>query len=233
MKLNKRLSSLLNKVNKPYHLVWDCCCDHGLLGFNILKLGKSKQVHFVDIVPSIIDSLSLNLKKYAQHLPQQAKWEAFCQDVADIDLALIDNVCGQQSQQLVIISGVGGELISDMLKQLMEKYSGQNIDFLLCPVNHSYKLRGTLKTLNFGLIEESLVTDNGRTYEMLMVNQTVETAVSVVGNKQWLISSDNYNYLTSLINHYQRITDASHVDRTIEQRALKDYQSLLKQVYNR
>ena len=62
MKLNKRLLALAGMVKQPYDLVWDCCCDHGLLGFKILADGLVKQVNFVDVVPDIIERLDAKLK---------------------------------------------------------------------------------------------------------------------------------------------------------------------------
>ncbi|TEW55923.1 SAM-dependent methyltransferase [Psychromonas sp. RZ22] len=239
MKLNKRLLNLSEMVTSPYHLVWDCCCDHGLLGFKILADGLVKQVNFVDLVPAIIDKLDKKLSMYAYHLPNDVSWNTFCQDVASLQL-MEDKHQSQLSpipKQLVIISGVGGELMIDMLEGLMQRYRGYNIDYLLCPVQHTYKLRTALIKLNFKLKEERLVVENKRGYELLLVNQVVGKEISLSGKKIWEPKNSHKQYLVKLIAHYQRMesSDSSHklsqLDQELNTKALMDYRLVLQEYY--
>lgn len=230
MKLTKRLSHLVDIANKPYQVVWDCCCDHGLLGFNLLKRGQVQQVNFVDIVPSIINQLSINLQNYAHHLPEHVSWQTYCQDVAQIDLHSNIQSKSEACQQLVIISGVGGQLIAEFLEKLMQKYSGLNIDFLLSPVNHAYRLRHCIRELKLGLIDESLVTDNKRTYELLLVNPMQQRQVTLIGEQQWLLNREHHSYLLGLIKHYQRVLKSDNNQHN--QNALRQYSQLLTKQYH-
>ncbi|TEW52984.1 tRNA (adenine(22)-N(1))-methyltransferase TrmK [Psychromonas algicola] len=234
MKLNKRLLALAEMVKHPYGVVWDCCCDHGLLGFQILANGLVKQVNFVDVVPDIIDRLNTKLKTYSHHLPSDVQWQTFCADVADIPLANSQDLMQAQAsgkpQQLVIISGVGGELMIGMLDKLIQRYNGHNIDYLLCPVHHAYKLRNKLVQLDFKLKQEQLITDNQREYELLLVNQLEGRTLSVTGNELWENTKQHQDYLVKLISHYQRVTKAESLDDLINMAALKDY-ALLQENY--
>ena len=45
-----RLSLLENMLVEPYRMVWDCCCDHGLLGMSLLKRSRASEVIFVDVL---------------------------------------------------------------------------------------------------------------------------------------------------------------------------------------
>ena len=45
-----RLSLLESMLVEPYQTVWDCCCDHGLLGMSLLKRSRAGEVVFVDVL---------------------------------------------------------------------------------------------------------------------------------------------------------------------------------------
>jgi tRNA (adenine22-N1)-methyltransferase len=231
MKLNKRLATLSEMVNEPYDVVWDCCCDHGLLGFKILSDGLVKQVNFVDVVPEITQQLTQKLSTYAHHLPNDITWNVLCKPVGELNLRydLQSNITGYR--QLVIISGVGGELIIEMLKELMSRYAGENIEFLLCPVQHTYKLRRALTALNFKLIREQLVVENNRGYELILVNQVGEQPIDNTGTELWLPTAAHRYYLSKLIAHYQRVVASNNVETETYQQALQDYQQIFKRYY--
>lgn len=231
MKLNKRLLTLSEMVTEPYQLVWDCCCDHGLLGFKILADGIIKQVNFVDVVPEIINQLEQKLTTYAHHLPADSDWKTLCIDVALLPLLESQHTSGAKPKQLVIISGIGGELMIDILTELMKRYAGINIDFLLCPVHHTYKLRSALIKLNFKLKKEQLVIENKRGYELMLVNQVAGKKISLTGDDLWLPQKNHQQYLAKLITHYQRIVGASDQPDLLHHAALHDYQYLHRQHY--
>jgi len=231
MKLNKRLLALSEMVTEPYQLVWDCCCDHGLLGFKILADGVVKQVNFVDVVPEIISQLEDKLTTYAHHLPVGSCWKTLCQDVALLPLLHSELTTEAKPTQLVIISGIGGELMIEILTRLMHRYAGLNIDFLLCPVHHTYKLRSALVKLNFKLKKEQLVIENKRGYELILVNQVADKKVSLTGQGLWLPQINHQQYLSKLITHYQRIASATNKSDLLNQSALIDYQNLFKKNY--
>ncbi|WP_198595364.1 SAM-dependent methyltransferase, partial [Vibrio lentus] len=50
MKLSNRLQTLHSLVSNDYQHIWDCCCDHGFLGVQLLSDNKAPLIHFVDIV---------------------------------------------------------------------------------------------------------------------------------------------------------------------------------------
>jgi len=228
MKINKRLLTLSQMVKNPYQVVWDCCCDHGLLGIKILADGLIKQVNFVDIVPELIDKLEHKLIKYGHHLPSECQWQTICQNVAE--LRLIES-SPNNTNQLVIISGVGGELMVNMLTELMERYAGKDIDFLLCPVHHTYKLRKALIELNFGLKQEQYLSENKRDYELMLVNQVSDQSISSTGDLLWKQNNGSKQYLLKLISHYQRIANTKSESNLLYDDALRDYKSLYKALY--
>jgi len=48
-------------VTSQYEHIWDCCCDHGLLGYALLSrlnaMNIPCNIHFIDIVPPLMAEL--------------------------------------------------------------------------------------------------------------------------------------------------------------------------------
>ncbi|WP_350431220.1 tRNA (adenine(22)-N(1))-methyltransferase TrmK [Shewanella sp. H8] len=162
MKLGQRLTHINNMFPKGYSHIWDCCCDHGLLGAALLDKQAANMIHFVDIVPALMQQLTTKLERF---YPQQTsrQWQVHCSDVSAIPL--------EQHPQtpLVIIAGVGGDLMIELVNSLCQQHSARNIDFILCPVHHQYELRQQLIKLDCDLIDEKLIEENRRFYEILYV----------------------------------------------------------------
>ncbi|HTG55937.1 MAG TPA: SAM-dependent methyltransferase, partial [Niabella sp.] len=47
-----------------YTHIWDCCCDHGLLGAALLSRQAAAHIHFVDIVPELMHELKNKLQRF-------------------------------------------------------------------------------------------------------------------------------------------------------------------------
>ncbi len=217
MKLSNRLQTLHSLVSNDYQHIWDCCCDHGFLGVQLLSDNKAPQIHFVDIVPSLMSELE---GKLARYFPQSNKaeqtvtsqWQVYCMDVAAIPLQK------HTGKHLVIIAGVGGDLTQKLVDDIHRQHPDKDIDFLLCPVHQQFELRSHLKALKFGLIDEVLIEENRRYYEILLVSNNQGDAeksqnvseISNVGDKIWTPSSDekmkvSQQYKAKTLQHYLRI----------------------------
>lgn len=192
MKLGHRLQTLVNLIPQNHNVIWDTCCDHGLLGAEILRRQKAGQfnslmsIHFVDIQPDIINQLTANLERFyppSQKAPEDASWHTHCLSTEALPLKSVNG------PQLVVIAGVGGDLVAQFVKALSTQIDGDNVEFLLCPVRHVAELRQTLNALNFSLVKEILVCENHRFYECLLVkpssNTKVHRPISLIGNELW------------------------------------------------
>lgn len=210
LKQSKRLQKINQMVTLQYSHIWDCCCDHGLLGFSLLSRDTTTRVrntiHFVDIVPALMVELETKLTRFYTNLP----WKTHCIDVEKLPL---EQYTGKN---LIIIAGVGGDLMIRFIEAIYNKNKNLSnslpIDFLLCPVHHQYPLRQKLIELNFSLKDETLIEDNNRFYEILLVSSTHEddTKINPVGDKIWQSNSNEQaiiagKYLSKTINHYQRM----------------------------
>ncbi|EGQ7698938.1 SAM-dependent methyltransferase [Vibrio vulnificus] len=201
MKLSKRIQAVAEMVNQEYDHIWDCCCDHGYLGFELLRRSPSTTVHFVDIVPTLTDKISHTLAQFGD--VQAANWQVHCMDVGDLPHAK------HTGKHLIIIAGVGGDLALDLVKRIQDNHPHSELEFLLCPVHHLYTLRDALHGMNFRLIAERLVEDNRRFYEILHISNApaVTTPISVTGEQLWHEADSRLavRYQQKTIAHYERL----------------------------
>jgi tRNA (adenine22-N1)-methyltransferase len=209
LKLGKRLQKIEQMVASQYCHIWDCCCDHGLLGGALLSkqitniyTNSTSEIHFVDIVPELMVQLEKKLQRFYINSP----WQTHCLDVASLPLQ------EYEGKHLVIIAGVGGDLMIKFIEQIYAKHKNLNIDFLLCPVHHLFSLRSKLIALDLSFKDEKLIEENNRFYEVLLVStsSSPDSKISSVGNKIWLPQTPKQTeiakrYLAKTIAHYQRI----------------------------
>ena len=225
MKLSHRLSHIVKMITPQYEHIWDCCCDHGLLGAQILNQKLTTTTHFVDIVPELMQQVEHKLQLFYPQRPNTpAHWQVHCIDVA---LLPLDDY---QGRQLVIIAGVGGDLMIQMVQQLMNAHPSLTLDFLLCPVHHVAKLRAMLNANHCQLIDEQLICENRRYYELLYVsrpaadqiNLTSTPLISCFGDKIWQSHCDEQSiiikrYLNKVLTHYKKTANSkSAVDISVK-----------------
>ncbi|WP_022964542.1 tRNA (adenine(22)-N(1))-methyltransferase [Halopseudomonas pelagia] len=214
MKLSKRLRQIESMVTPGYAHIWDCCCDHGLLGAALLARQAAPKIHFVDILPELISQLDDKLQRF---YPNTAgNWHTHCLDTAALPLAQY------AGRHLIIVAGVGGELMTHFIKALHQQHPHANLDFLLCPVHQEYRLRQQLISLDFRLTQEILIKDNQRFYEVLLVSanrerSTDQKTISPLGEQIWQADSAAQesiarDYLNKTLKHYRNVQKGNTED---------------------
>lgn len=201
MKISKRLQQLDEMIVGNYQNIWDCCCDHGLLGFNLLQRKAAGKIHFVDIVETLTSALTIKLKHFFSGEEFNNCWQVHNIDAGKISLSTetIEN------NDLVIIAGVGGDRVIEIVNQIIDRYPQRTIEFLLSPIHHNYKVRQALIKNNMGLINEKLINENNRFYELMHVSTNSATPISSIGSILWDFSQpETAIYLDKTIAHYQR-----------------------------
>ncbi|GIU19696.1 SAM-dependent methyltransferase [Shewanella sp. MBTL60-112-B2] len=211
-------------IEPRYEHIWDCCCDHGLLGAALLARKAAHNIHFVDVVPSLMLEVQQKLQRFYPdaELEQQGAsvditvntsqfskcplndsqsyWQVHCLDVAQLALA------DKAQRQLIIIAGVGGELTIELVQQIIARHPQHSLEFILCPVHHIYKVRTAMAQLGLGLIDEHLMQENKRFYEILHLSSTSQVPLSAVGSNMWNLNRNlDKCYLQNTLKHYQRI----------------------------
>jgi len=208
MKLSKRLQQIDRMISKKYDHIWDCCCDHGLLGMSLLDQNAAAMIHFVDVVEQLMADLeSQLLKSYTEHnkATLNSKWKVHCLGAEKIPIQNSGN-------NLIIIAGIGGDLLIEIVESILVKHPFQNLEFLLCPVHHNYKVRKALRNMGLGLVDESLVKENKRFYEILHTSTNSKQPISEVGSQMWDFSrQDDQDYLNQTIAHYERMKKSDKI----------------------
>jgi tRNA (adenine22-N1)-methyltransferase len=222
VKMGLRLQQIAKMNDKRYTHIWDCCCDHGLLGCSLLHAQAAQTVHFVDIVPELLQSIEERLYKHWKG--SDKSWQVHCLNAGKLPFK--EYTCNPQTDtHLVIIAGVGGELMVELLQSLLSVSADYQIEYILCPVHHNYKVRNFLIKNHFSLHNEALVFENKRGYEVLHVSGTALIPLSAVGSLMW--NWDNplhFDYLQRTIDHYQRMAKNPSMD---VEAIIKQYRQLL------
>jgi len=164
LKLSLRLQALVDIIDRQYDEIWDCCCDHGYLGMQLLENSAAPMIHFVECVPELVTQLQMQLEKQFAKANPSIGWKTHLADAGTMQLKV-------GGKHLLIIAGVGGELVAELVKELTNNNPTADFDFLLCPIQHNYFLRKRLQQLGFKLISEKLIKEQQRFYEILYVSQ--------------------------------------------------------------
>jgi tRNA (adenine22-N1)-methyltransferase len=236
LKLSKRLTKIEALITADYSHIWDTCCDHGFLGTVLISHQKAPNIHFVDILPKLITPLHEKLShlfsnphhssNLDSHSHEQTHWQTHCLDLAEIPLQ------HHPGKHLIIIAGIGGDLMIGCMKNIMSKHPDVEIDFIICPVRHLYTLRQQLIELKMTLKKEVLVKENKKIYEILLLSNASLPAgqltplkpVSPIGESIWQGNTaeeknDAQEYLAIKIKHYQRMQpclDNPDINKIIE-----------------
>ena len=222
MKLSQRLQQIDQMITSQYDHIWDCCCDHGYLGKALLQRDVAKMVHFVDVVESLTDAIQTQLEREPSGAFAGRGWQVHCEDVSRLRLSDPD------ARQLVIIAGVGGDLMMDMVRAISEAHSDHALEFILCPVRQNYQLRCLLIELGYGLIDEVLVEDKQKFYEVVHVSNHSDQPIAAAGSLMWDLSRESdREYLERTIAHYTRMEKNAGQQTD---RILADYRGLLPAV---
>lgn len=206
MKIGLRIQKLDEMIASPYEVIWDCCCDHGLLGMMLLQRHAAKSIHFVDVIERLATTLQSKLKQHFSGEEFESVWQVHCENVANLSIPDIKS-------QLIIIAGVGGDTTIELVNSIIANHPNQQMEFLLCPVHRNYHVRECLISHKFGLVNECLIRENGRFYELLHVSSDAKQAISFVGSTMWDFSNEEHQlYLAKMIAHYQRKMKATDIN---------------------
>jgi tRNA (adenine22-N1)-methyltransferase len=194
-------------VAENYDHIWDCCCDHGLLGAALLARQAAPHIHFVDIVPALMREVEEKLGRFFPTDSSSAsRWQVHCIDVSALPLRQYSG------KHLVIIAGVGGNLMAEFVQAIHQQHQNAEIDFLLCPVLDQFTLREQLIQLDYSLLTETLMVENQRFYEVILVSnkKNITSTINPIGSLIWQANTPEQSkvvagYLSKTLSHYQRM----------------------------
>ena len=215
IRLGSRLRNIDSIITSNYSIIWDCCCDHGLLGMSLLQRSSSESVYFVDVLKQPLIELT---EKLQQRFPiAEFSWKVLCCDLKRVEIP-------QQNNQLFIIAGVGGDKTIEFVKSIFSKTTTLQVDFLICSVHGNYRVRELLIELGYGLVDEAIIKENKRFYELIYFSKNSPVEISKTGNSMWDFGNfEHLEYLNKTIQHFQKKAKAAPQKYT---ELLKDYEAL-------
>lgn len=155
---NKRFDSIISQVRHGGSVA-DIGCDHAYVSCKLVQLGISSRVYASDIRPGPLRAAVKNIEKYGL--------------TSQITARLADGLDGIEdfAPDDIIIAGMGGELIAEIIsKSEYTKTSGVNL--ILQPMTSTYELRLFLSKNGFDIINELLCRDSGKIYEIILCTFT-------------------------------------------------------------
>lgn len=155
MKLSDRLQLIADEINTGETMA-DIGTDHGFLPLYLLDSGKCPHVIMADISSGSLKKAEENCKNY--------------NNGKDYDLRLGNGIDVLENGEVdaVVIAGMGGLLIADILGWNLEK-SRTIRKYILQPRNNPGRLRNWLAANGFAIVKESLVREGKFLCEILTV----------------------------------------------------------------
>lgn len=155
MDLSKRLKWIVDKLDKC-EVIMDIGTDHGYIPIYLIKNDIAKRVIASDINKDPLKKARIN---------------ASLDGVSEfVDLRLGGGLepLNDKEAQGIIIAGMGGNLIRDILEHDFDKV--KNLDYLILqPAQNPEVLREYLYTHDYEIIEEDVCIDEGKYYELFKV----------------------------------------------------------------
>jgi len=200
MELSKRLNWIIEKLDKV-EIIMDVGTDHGYIPIYLVKNNIAKKIIASDINKE-------PLKK--------AKINASLDGVLDkIDLRLGGGLSPLKNKEAeaVIIAGMGGNLIRDILENDLDKV--KNLDYLILqPAQNPEVLRRYLYNNNYEILGEDICLDENKYYEIFKVKYKTgdyilledifyEISPTMLSKKMPLLKS----YIESKIQKNERVMD--------------------------
>ncbi len=156
IKLSKRLLSIANLVSDNSKVV-DIGCDHGLVSIYLAMSKKNISIIASDINQNALDNAIKNINKY--HLEDKIK---VCLSNG------LDNI--NDEIDTIIISGMGGHTIIDILNNNPKKLNSVNNIIIQSNNDIEYVRRKVVK-LGYYIEKEELILDKNIYYTVILFNK--------------------------------------------------------------
>lgn len=179
MELSYRLNKIAQKVTQN-GIIADIGTDHAYIPIFLYKNNKIKSGIACDISKGSLQKAKDNIKKYNLQDKIQTRLGNGLEKIS-----LQDNV------DTVIIAGMGGMLMIDILEK--EKYILENVkELILQPQKDIDKVREYLHKNNFKIIDDEMLKDDGKYYTIIK---------SIKGKEDILYKKEEYVFGRFEINN--------------------------------
>lgn len=154
--LTPRLECIVSHVQAQ--TAADIGTDHAYVSIELIRSGRAQKVIAADVRKGPLEIAAANINKYGMSGRIETR------------LGSGISVLNENEADTVIIAGMGGELICDILNADMEK--ARYPLFILQPMNSQYELRRWLLERGFEILSEDIECEGHRVYNLLEVRYT-------------------------------------------------------------
>ncbi len=206
---SKRIQTLSSFI-KPYKKIADVGCDHGYLIIDAFLRHKIEFAQAIDNKQGPLENARQNIAKYDFYDKVQF---SLSDGIEDLDIGV----------EVVIIAGLGGNAIVDILTKDIDKL--RNVKrLILQPNRNQYDVRKWAQEYNWAIVNEEIIEENEVFYEIIALERAKETIIYTeeeltfgplliqkrgeVFVKKW---QQEYQYLSSLINRLDHNLEKTHL----------------------
>lgn len=152
MKISKRISKILDFIDVE-DKVADIGCDHGYLGLGCIQKG----VTFVQNIDNKIGPLNTAKRNLQEYVDSNIIY-TLCDGLNELD----------ERVDTIVISGMGGDLITQIINENLDK--AKKLKKIIIVAHSKVPFLRKNLTKYFSIIDEDLVEDNGKIYEIIVFN---------------------------------------------------------------
>lgn len=153
MELSKRLQAVADMVSKG-NTVADVGCDHGYVSIYLVESGIAPHVIAMDVNVG-------PLERAKEHITEHNL-------LSYIDTRLSNGLRNLEKNEAdsLICAGMGGRLITQILQDEKEKIANMK-ELILQPQSEIHLVRGFVRMMNFVIVQEDMVYEDGKYYPIL------------------------------------------------------------------
>lgn len=215
MDISKRLQMIANCVPTNTDTVADIGTDHGYIPIYLIKNNIAKRCLACDINPMPLSSAQKNINYYDMQAQIETRLGSGLSKVSPNEV------------DIVMIAGMGGMLIIDILREDLEVVKDIGL-LILQPQLDVGPLRKYIHAIDFSIIDEKMLCEDGKYYTIITAKPGKETNYSheeyLLGKK--LIQSKNpvlKDFLNYKINSFNLlIHNLSSKNTTEAQKRLEE-----------
>lgn len=149
--ITARLQCIIDHVNGK--VVADIGTDHAYVPVRLIEDGRAKTVIASDIRTGPVETAKRTVEKYGMS------------DKIEVRKGAGLSVLGDGEADTIIIAGMGGILISEILEN--DKAVAEKADLVLQPMNSQYELRKYLHENGYSIISEDLSLEGFKVYNLM------------------------------------------------------------------
>lgn len=228
MEISKRLKIIANAVPTGTNTVVDIGTDHGYIPIYLIKNNMANKCIACDINPMPLSNAEKNIKRY--NMSNQIETR-LSNGLSQIEAGEAD---------AIIIAGMGGMLIINILKENLEVVKASGLLILQAQLD-IIEVRKYIHSINFSIIDEQMICDEGKYYTVILAKPGQENPyyeIEYMFGKKLIEKKDlvfkefvkkKLNDLEGLKSNISKTKTVNSKKRLDEiKKELKDHQEVLK-----